>query len=99
MSGKQEDIRLTTFEQAFAPLLAELDVPIVAINADAPPTDEATIRLREPRFRVVTLAGTGHFVMMEKPRAFNALVARIVAAWAAPAAVAAPPLSEAAPTR
>ncbi len=82
-----------------AALVARLDLPIVAINADAPPTDEPAIRRIEPRFRVVTMAGVGHFPMIEKPAVFNTMLRRIVAAWAMPPASAAAPLSADAQTR
>jgi pimeloyl-ACP methyl ester carboxylesterase len=62
--------------------LADLDVPIVAINADQPPTDEAAIRQVEPRFRVVPIAQAGHFLMMEKPAVFNAALSGIADRWA-----------------
>jgi len=62
--------------------VADLDVPIVAINADPPPTDEAAIRRVEPRFRVVPVPGVGHFLMMEKPDFFNTALRRIADRWA-----------------
>src|SRR5690606_15240978 len=54
-----------------APVLAEIKVPIVAINADITPTDENRIRKVVPDFRVVVLENTGHFLMMEAPDRFN----------------------------
>ena len=49
-----------------------LSVPIVAINSDLHGvTDEAQIRKIVPQFRVVTIADTGHFLMMERPEKFN----------------------------
>jgi pimeloyl-ACP methyl ester carboxylesterase len=62
-------------------LLAELDVPIVAINSGDTPTDEAATRRVEPRFRVVELPGAGHFPMLEDPTTFNAVLSRIVVEW------------------
>jgi pimeloyl-ACP methyl ester carboxylesterase len=79
--------------------LGDLDVPIVAINAAQPPTDEAAIREIEPRFRVVTMTGVGHFLMMEKPAQFNLMLARIADAWAMNEKKPAAPLSEPSPTR
>ena len=61
--------------------LADLDLPIVAINSDPPPTDEAAIRRIEPRFRVVRIAGTGHFLMLERPAAVNAALQSVAKAW------------------
>ena len=47
-------------------------MPIVAINSDlCEPTNEARIRKVLPKFHAVTLAGDGHFLMMEDPARFN----------------------------
>ena len=64
--------------------LDALDVPVTALNATLPPTDEAAIRGKEPRFRVQTLDGVGHFPMLERPVEFNAILDRILAEWKAP---------------
>jgi pimeloyl-ACP methyl ester carboxylesterase len=65
----------------YGPLLGALDLPIIAVNAADSPTDEAAIRRLEPRFRVVALAGVGHFPMVEQPRLFNRVLERIVTEW------------------
>jgi pimeloyl-ACP methyl ester carboxylesterase len=71
----------------FGPPLKEIDVPIVAINSDlGEPVNELRIRKVLPKFRAVTLAGLGHFLMMEDPARFNpALEAEIQALLPAPA--------------
>jgi pimeloyl-ACP methyl ester carboxylesterase len=52
--------------------LADVSVPIVAINSDlGEPANEARIRKVLPKFHAVTLAGDGHFLMMEDPARFN----------------------------
>ena len=52
--------------------MAELKTPIIAINSDLHGiTNEARIRKRVPTFRVVTIPGTGHFLMMERADLFN----------------------------
>lgn len=52
--------------------LADVSVPVVAINSDLDgPTNEVRIRKVLPKFRAVTLAGDGHFLMMEDPARFN----------------------------
>ena len=65
----------------FAEPLKELSVPIVAINSDlGEPVNETRIRKVLPKFHAVTLAGDGHFLMMEDPRRFNpALEAEVTA--------------------
>lgn len=70
----------------FGPPLKEVDVPIVAINSDlGEPVNELRIRKALPEFHAVTLAGLGHFLMMEDPARFNpALEAEIQALLPAP---------------
>ena len=65
--------------------LKDLSVPIVAINSDlGEPVNEVRIRKLLPKFRQITLAGDGHFLMMEDPARFNpALEAEIQALLAA----------------
>jgi pimeloyl-ACP methyl ester carboxylesterase len=59
-------------EYDFTQPLKELSVPIVSINSDlGEPLNEARIRKVLPKFHAVTLAGDGHFLMMEDPRRFN----------------------------
>jgi len=56
----------------FTEPLKDISVPIVAINSDlGEPVNEARIRKVLPKFRAVTLPGTGHFLMMEDPQRFN----------------------------
>jgi pimeloyl-ACP methyl ester carboxylesterase len=64
-----------------APALATLRVPLVAINSDlGTPVDEAKIRAVAPTFRLVTVPGTGHFLMMEAPERFNPILEREIEA-------------------
>jgi pimeloyl-ACP methyl ester carboxylesterase len=63
--------------------LAELDVPIIALNAASTPTDEAGIRTIAPSFRVVQLEGISHFPMLDDSERFNRVLDRMVAAWSA----------------
>jgi len=60
-------------EYDFVEPLKDVSVPIVAINSDlGEPVNELRIRKLLPKFRQVTLAGDGHFLMMEDPVRFNA---------------------------
>jgi pimeloyl-ACP methyl ester carboxylesterase len=65
-----------------APVVAEIRVPVVAINADRTPTDEARIQKTLPGFRAVILENSGHFLMMEKPEQFNPVLLREIEAMA-----------------
>jgi pimeloyl-ACP methyl ester carboxylesterase len=61
-----------TLEYDFTRPLEDVAVPIVAINSDlGEPTNELRIRKVLPKFHAVTLAGDGHFLMMEDPGRFN----------------------------
>jgi pimeloyl-ACP methyl ester carboxylesterase len=52
-----------------------LNVPVTAINADLQPAmDEAAARKSVPRFRLVTIKGTGHFPQLEAPERFNPML-------------------------
>ena len=72
-------------EYDFTAPLKEISVPIVSINSDVgEPLNEARTRKVLPKFRAVTLAGDGHFLMMEDPQRFNpALEAEVSALLAA----------------
>jgi pimeloyl-ACP methyl ester carboxylesterase len=56
------------------PAMAQLPVPIIAINADLAPTDAERIRRSVPRFELVVMPQSGHFLMMEDPTRFNPLL-------------------------
>ena len=60
------------WEYDFTQPLKDISVPIVSINSDlGEPVNETRIRKVLPKFRAVTLAGDGHFLMMEDPQRFN----------------------------
>jgi pimeloyl-ACP methyl ester carboxylesterase len=59
--------------------LAEIHVPIVAVNADKFPTPLDHARRYAPQFDALIVKGVGHYLMREDPAAFNAQLARAVA--------------------
>lgn len=63
---------------SYAAALGDIQVPIVAISSDRVPTDVNRIRLHAPTFRLKTMSGVGHFVMIEDPARFNALLEQTV---------------------
>lgn len=65
-----------TFDREIPPALEELEVPVVAFNAEEPPTDTAS--LERHGVDVITLAGVGHFLMIEDPEGFNRRLTEIV---------------------
>jgi len=58
--------------------LSHLEVPLVLINAATRQTDVARIAAVTPRFRFESIAGVGHFLMLEAPAEFNAALERAV---------------------
>lgn len=53
--------------------LRQLDgVPLILINADHGSTDEEALKAVYPDVRVIVIPDSGHFVMLERPAAFNA---------------------------
>ncbi len=63
-----------------AGLLPAIHVPVYAINSDMLPTDAARIRRSLPDFHLDVLDHTGHFLMLEDPARFNALLLQDLAA-------------------
>jgi len=56
------------------PVLAQVHVPVYAINSDLEPTDAARIRRSLPQFTLDVVPHSGHFLMMETPARFNPLL-------------------------
>ena len=63
-----------------AGLLPAIHVPVYAINSDLLPTDAARIRRSLPDFHLDVLEHTGHFLMLEDPARFNALLLQDIGA-------------------
>jgi pimeloyl-ACP methyl ester carboxylesterase len=61
------------------PLLKEIHVPIVAVNADKFPTRLDHARHYAPQYDALIVKGVGHYLMREDSAAFNAQLARAVA--------------------
>jgi pimeloyl-ACP methyl ester carboxylesterase len=57
------------------PALAEIHIPIRAINSDKYPTNLEGNRRHIPQFDVALMKGAGHYLMLEDPDRFNALLA------------------------
>jgi pimeloyl-ACP methyl ester carboxylesterase len=65
-----------------APVLAQVHVPVYAINSDLEPTDAARIRRSLPQFTLDVVPHTSHFLMMEAPARFNPLLLKDLEALA-----------------
>ena len=77
--GLDEAEHAVSNEQAAMDGLAKLNLPVVAINADFRPSDEASL-LRHG-IRTVILPGTDHFPMLEAPDRFNSVLEEVVAGF------------------
>lgn len=58
-----------------APVAGALDIPVVAIHGDMMPVDQSAAQRRVARFRSIHLEGAGHFLQLEAPTRFNAILA------------------------
>ncbi|PYQ42958.1 MAG: hypothetical protein DMF77_11370 [Acidobacteria bacterium] len=77
------EISVPVLEQSWRhdprPLLRQIHVPIVAVNADRFPTRLDHARQYAPQYDALIVKGVGHYLMREDPAAFNAQLARAVA--------------------
>jgi pimeloyl-ACP methyl ester carboxylesterase len=58
---------------------SKVKVPIISINADLFPTNEAGNKALAPRYQLRLIKGVGHWPMLEAPERFNALLVQAVA--------------------
>jgi pimeloyl-ACP methyl ester carboxylesterase len=85
MTAAPREVRLgalqnaISFDRQVPGLLEELALPVLAINPDNQPTDVAS--MNHYGVEVVVMQGVGHFLMMEDPKRFNALLADAVASF------------------
>lgn len=56
----------------------QVRVPVRAINSDSTPTNADSIRKCIKDFAYLTISGTGHYPMLEKPGEFNRALAEIL---------------------
>jgi pimeloyl-ACP methyl ester carboxylesterase len=56
--------------------LAELKLPVIAINADNGPTDVAS--LASHGVKAIVMPGVGHFMMLEDPKRFDGILASAI---------------------
>jgi pimeloyl-ACP methyl ester carboxylesterase len=74
-----QEIGVAVFRSSAAydplPALREIKAPIRAINSDLFPTNVEGNRRYVPGYQVAIMKGVGHYLMLEQPEAFNALLA------------------------
>ena len=82
MASSPKQVSLSAIEHALnysgqmPRTLQELNLPVIAINPDTPPTDVNSMKLYN--VQLYTMSGVGHFLMMENPEAFNKLLNRAI---------------------
>ena len=82
MSSARPSVALPSLESAFGysrempRTLEQLKLPVIAINPDNAPTDEAS--LNRYGVQVIFMPGVGHFLMMEDPTRFNGLLSNAI---------------------
>lgn len=67
---------LLTYGREVTVALEELNLPVIAINADDPPTDIES--MERYGIDVILMSGVGHFLMMEDPQRFNPLLRKVI---------------------
>jgi pimeloyl-ACP methyl ester carboxylesterase len=60
------------------PALREIKAPIRAISSDLVPSNVEGNRKYAPGYQSAIMKGLGHYLMLEQPEAFNALLAEAV---------------------
>ena len=78
LSGPQEiGVAVARSSMAYDPLpaLREIKAPIRAISSDLFPTNLEGNRRYAPGYQAAIMKGVGHYLMLEQPEAFNALLA------------------------
>jgi len=80
MSLEPADVAVASMEALLrmdlAAVVADIHVPVLAINSDLTPTDDARIRKSLPGFQSEVIPRTGHFLMMTVPEKFNPVLLR-----------------------
>ncbi|WP_454047458.1 alpha/beta fold hydrolase [Chryseobacterium sp. Marseille-Q8038] len=56
----------------------QVQVPVIAINSDASPTDAEANRKYLKNYDYVTIEGVGHYPMLEKPTEFNTILDNVI---------------------
>jgi pimeloyl-ACP methyl ester carboxylesterase len=78
LSAPQEiSVAVARSSMAYSPLpaLREIKAPISAVSSDRFPTNLEGNRRYAPGYRASIMKGAGHYLMLEQPEAFNALLA------------------------
>jgi pimeloyl-ACP methyl ester carboxylesterase len=82
ISSAPQDVALSSMKEYFKvsdpELIKGLNVPLKSVNADLWPTNVAGNKKLVPSYEMVLMKGRGHFLMLEDPGQFNALLERMI---------------------
>jgi len=82
MSSAPQEVALSSMREYFkvsAPeLIKGLAVPLKSVNADLWPTNVEGNKKLVPSYEMALMKGHGHFIMLEDPGQFNALLERMI---------------------
>lgn len=66
------------YKTDFRTIAKLVQVPVIAINSDASPTDLENNRKYLKNYHYVTIEGVGHYPMLEKPDEFNTIIDGVI---------------------
>ena len=66
------------YKTDFNAFAKHIQLPVIAINSDASPTDLEANRKYLKNYDYVTIEGVGHYPMLEKPQEFNAILEKVI---------------------
>lgn len=66
------------YETDFKSIAMQVQIPVIAINSDASPTNLEGNRKYLKDYDYVTITGVGHYPMLEKPEEFNTILGDVL---------------------
>jgi hypothetical protein len=82
MSSAPQDVALSSMKEYFKvsdpELIKDLKVPLKSVNADLWPTNVEGNKRLVLSYEMALMKGHGHFIMLEDPSQFNALLERMI---------------------
>lgn len=83
MSSAPQDVALSSMKEYFnkvsdPELIKDLKVPLKSVNADLWPTNVEGNKKLVPSYEMALMKGHGHFIMLEDPSQFNALLEQMI---------------------
>lgn len=66
------------YKTDFNTIAKQVQIPVIAINSDASPTDLEANRKYLKNYDYVTIEGVGHYPMLEKPDEFNIILDHVL---------------------